>query len=147
MHVLSPGDPSPAMFSKSAHGSQSGWSPMEQGSSTWTHVTLELCAELVCPGMCLLLQSRVSWAGAYFCRQLCGLKGFPRWQCRRLKTRFLSLGWENTWKKSMATHSSILAWRISDTTEETTLTQRKFCSPPLPPKKQSLKFEIFTFLF
>ena len=28
------------------------------------------------------------------------------------ETRVQSLGWEDPWEKEMATHSSILAWRI-----------------------------------
>ena len=50
---------------------------------------------------------------------------FPRWcsgQCRRHKKhkkdiRVRSLGWEDPLKKEMATHSSILAWRIPWTEE------------------------------
>ena len=34
-----------------------------------------------------------------------------------LKTRVLSLGWEDPLEKEMATHSSILAWRIPWTEE------------------------------
>ena len=33
-------------------------------------------------------------------------------QCRRPEMRVRSLGWEDPLEKSMATHSSILAWRI-----------------------------------
>ena len=33
------------------------------------------------------------------------------------KTRFRSLGWEDRLEKGMATHSSILAWRIPWTEE------------------------------
>ena len=33
------------------------------------------------------------------------------------ETRVRSLGWENTLEKEMATHSSILAWRIPWTEE------------------------------
>ena len=33
------------------------------------------------------------------------------------KTRILSLGWEDPLKKEMASHSSILAWRILWTKE------------------------------
>lgn len=38
--------PPPAMFSRSAHESQSGWSPTKQGSSACTRVALQPCAEL-----------------------------------------------------------------------------------------------------
>ena len=39
-------------------------------------------------------------------------------QCRRLKKRgFSSLGWEDPLEEEMATHSSILAWRITLTEE------------------------------
>ena len=34
------------------------------------------------------------------------------------ETRVRSLGWEDPLEKEMATHSSILAWRISSWTEE-----------------------------
>ena len=40
----------------------------------------------------------------------------PACQCRRRK-RVLSLGWEDPLEKEMATHSSILAWRIPWTEE------------------------------
>ena len=40
----------------------------------------------------------------------------PSWQCRRRK-RFWSLGWEDPLKEGMATHSSLLAWRIRWTEE------------------------------
>ena len=46
--------------------------------------------------------------------------GLPRWYrtCRRHKeTRVGSLGWKNPLEKEMATHSSILAWRIPWTEE------------------------------
>ena len=33
------------------------------------------------------------------------------------QTQFLSLGWENPLQKGMATHSSVLAWRITWTEE------------------------------
>ena len=37
----------------------------------------------------------------------------PTCQCRRCKeTQVLSLGWEDPLEEGMATHSSILAWRI-----------------------------------
>ena len=47
------------------------------------------------------------------------LRGLPRWlsgkesvyQCRR-HVRIQSLGWEDPLEEGMATHSSILAWRI-----------------------------------
>ena len=38
-------------------------------------------------------------------------------QCRRLKTQVRSLGQEDPLEKKMATHSSILAWRIPWTEE------------------------------
>ena len=38
-------------------------------------------------------------------------------QCRRLKRGFSSLGWEDPLEEEMATHSSILAWRITLTEE------------------------------
>ena len=42
----------------------------------------------------------------------------PACQCRRLKeTGIQSLGWEDPLKEEMATHSSILAWRIPWTEE------------------------------
>ena len=41
----------------------------------------------------------------------------PTYQHRRYKTQFLSLGWEDPLGKKMATHSSILAWRILWTKE------------------------------
>ena len=38
----------------------------------------------------------------------------PTCQCRRCKeTQVLSLGWEDPLEEGMATHSSILVWRIS----------------------------------
>ena len=36
----------------------------------------------------------------------------PACQCSRHETRVRSLGWEDPLEESMATHSSILAWRI-----------------------------------
>ena len=42
----------------------------------------------------------------------------PACQCQRLKeTGIQSLGWEDPLKEEMATHSSILAWRIPWTEE------------------------------
>ena len=42
----------------------------------------------------------------------------PACQCRRLKEmRIPSLGWEDALEEEMATHSSILAWRIPWTEE------------------------------
>jgi len=41
----------------------------------------------------------------------------PDCQCRRYETRVQSLGWEGSLKEGMATHSSILAWRIPWTEE------------------------------
>ena len=43
------------------------------------------------------------------------------------ETRVQSLGWEDTLEKEMATHSSILAWRIPRTEE--------------PGKPQSIRFQ------
>ena len=54
------------------------------------------------------------------------MKGFPSGtsgkepacQCRRLKETWVrSLGWEDPLEEGMATHSSILAWRIPWTEE------------------------------
>ena len=39
------------------------------------------------------------------------------WQCRRHKTWVQFLGWEDPLEKEMATHSSILAWKIPWTKE------------------------------
>ena len=36
----------------------------------------------------------------------------PACQCRRHERRIQSLGWEDPLEKGMATHSSILTWRI-----------------------------------
>ena len=41
----------------------------------------------------------------------------PACQCRRHETRVQSLGLENPLEEEMATHSSILAWRIPWTEE------------------------------
>ena len=41
----------------------------------------------------------------------------PACQCRRQETQVQSLGWEDTLEEGMATHSSILAWRIPWTEE------------------------------
>ena len=41
----------------------------------------------------------------------------PSGQCRRHEKRVRSLGWEDPLEKEMATHSSILAWRILWTDE------------------------------
>ena len=38
-------------------------------------------------------------------------------QCRRQETQVQSLGWEGLLEEGMATHSSILAWRIPWTKE------------------------------
>ena len=63
-----------------------------------------------------------------------------------LETRIRSLGWEDPLEKGMATHSSILAWRISwtvypwglkesDTTEQLSLS----LSPQFMEKLSSMK--------
>ena len=39
------------------------------------------------------------------------------------ETRVQSLGWEDPWEKEMATHSSILAWKIPQTEEPGGATQ------------------------
>ena len=36
----------------------------------------------------------------------------PTCQCRGYETQVRSLGWEDPLEKDMATHSTILAWRI-----------------------------------
>ena len=41
------------------------------------------------------------------------VKNLPAMQ----ETRVRSLGWEDTMEKGMATHSSILAWKITQTEE------------------------------
>ena len=41
----------------------------------------------------------------------------PAFQCRRYETLVQSLGWEDPLEEGMATHSSILAWRIPWTEE------------------------------
>ena len=66
--MSSPRRPPSGSVLRSARESQSSWSPKEQASCTCTRVALEPCAELVCLGVCLLLQPRVSWVGACFCR-------------------------------------------------------------------------------
>ena len=38
--------------------------------------------------------------------------GLPRWQCRRQETWVRFLGREDSLEEGMATHSSILAWKI-----------------------------------
>ena len=43
---------------------------------------------------------------------MCLGMGLPRWQCRRQDTWVRFLGWEDFLEEGMATHSSILAWRI-----------------------------------
>ena len=48
----------------------------------------------------------------------CGASGNePGCQCRRCKMRVQSLGWEDPLEEGMATHSSILTWRIPWTEE------------------------------
>ena len=49
----------------------------------------------------------VAYMNLAFIAQL--VKNLPTMQ----KTQFLSLGWEDPLEKGKATHSSILAWRIS----------------------------------
>ena len=50
-------------------------------------------------------------------------KGLPRWlsgkesTCQTRRLEFGSLGWENPLEEKVATHSSILAWRIPGTDE------------------------------
>ena len=50
-------------------------------------------------------------------------KGLPRWltvkasTCQSRRLEFGSLGWENPLEEKVATHSSILAWRIPGTEE------------------------------
>ena len=39
------------------------------------------------------------------------------YQCRRQETQVQLLGWEGLLEEGMATHSSILAWRIPSTKE------------------------------
>ena len=57
------------------------------------------------------------------CKDSDNLNGFLRWhqtacQCRQTKeTQVQSLGWEDPREEGTATHSSILAWRISWTDE------------------------------
>ena len=77
---------------------------------------------------CLLV---FSWSFLLFMDKLEAVEGKFHWQLRlsslvaqRLKrlpamweTRVQSLGWENPLEKEMATHSSILAWRIPWTEE------------------------------
>ena len=41
----------------------------------------------------------------------------PASPCRRQETRVQSLGWEDALQEGMATHSSVLAWRIPWTEE------------------------------
>ena len=41
----------------------------------------------------------------------------PVWQCRSHKRWVQSLGWEDPLEEGVATHSSILAWRIPWTEE------------------------------
>ena len=41
----------------------------------------------------------------------------PGCQCRRSETQVQSLGWEDLLEQGMATHPSILAWRIPRTEE------------------------------
>ena len=46
------------------------------------------------------------------------LLGLPRWFSGDTQETWVpSLGWENTLEEEMATHSSILAWRIPRTEE------------------------------
>ena len=68
------------------------------------------------------------------CLTLCNLmaqmvKNLPAMQ----ETQIQSLGWENPLEKGMATHSSILAWRISRTEE--------------PGRLQSMGFQFYQKLF
>ena len=50
-------------------------------------------------------------------------KGLPRWfsvkasTCQSRRLEFGYLGWENPLEEKVATHSSILAWRIPGTEE------------------------------
>ena len=57
----------------------------------------------------------MGWAGG------CNVKSGPRWLRQDLsamqETWVQSLGWEDALEKGMATHSSILAWRIPWTEE------------------------------
>ena len=48
-----------------------------------------------------------------------GISGEPACQCSRHETRVRSLDWEDPLEQGMATHSSILAWRIPWTEEPT----------------------------
>ena len=64
-----------------------------------------------CPLFCLALYGSMAHLGASLVAQL--VKNLPAVQ----ETWVRSLGWENLLEKEMATHSSILAWKISRTEE------------------------------
>ena len=60
-----------------------------------------------------------------------------------------SLGWEDPLEKEMATHSSILAWKIPWTEEPgpwgRKRVRRDLATKPLPPLPQFLKDELVLF--
>ena len=66
-----------------------------------------ICIQNECQHLCLFFSS--SWASLVAQTE----KNLPAMQ----ETRVQSLGWEDALEKGMATHSSILAWRIPWTEE------------------------------
>ena len=63
--------------------------------------------------ICIFLQLEVSYVGDLGFPGGSEIKNLPAMQ----ETRVQSLGWEDRLEESMATHSSILAWRIPWTEE------------------------------
>ena len=68
---------------------------------------------IICPYLSLSLSLSVSKLGL---PRWCGGKN-PHCQCRRHKILVQSLGWKDPLEEEMASHSSILAWKIPRTEE------------------------------
>ena len=87
-------------------------------SKGWEEARQVLWAQ---PGTVLPAHSAVPAPGEVLARRAFDLRASPMTQsacqCRRHRKRFRSLGQEDPLEEGMATHSSILAWRIPRTEE------------------------------
>ena len=87
-----------------------------KSESEVTQLCLTLCDPVYCslPGSSVhrILQARIlEWVTISFER------GSPTLEADALTSQVQSLGWEDLLEKGMATHSTILAWRIPGTEE------------------------------
>ena len=86
-----------------------GWFPL--GLTGWIKFLNCIEATMICLGENSNINYTEVFLGASLVAQK--LKHLPA----RIETRVWSLGWEGPLEKEMATHSSILAWRIPSTEE------------------------------